>query len=504
MKLKHVSLIAIFAIISLLLAGCTTQPTDTQPSEVSQPAQEQKESEPAEAELDSNCDALPDKLETCEIYKCQFIHPFTGEDMVKEIKGIEDGKCVYIEEMPNDGQMECGYTESMRNAVAQYYRDVAEAESVGTSVTIGSDSEVTYTIDGKEVENPLQEAMNTGQCIISGYDKPEEEVSPVEEPNDTIETEHGCAYDNPSCDEDYDCIDNECVLKEGCQYDNPPCDSNEECIDNQCIKTSLCEIPSSLSKSQDTIEGEYYDVYTEPGSSFRVVCQQPCPIDEDILKAKYAGAKKAIGKLIELTGVDVDDSQKPVDIHLNGDDECGSAEKVLESWGISGFAARRVDGRGYICLFDLEKTNRILEFNEENACKLEDQTLLVHEYGHELFYARAFASPESFVKAMSFYVSGFWDGNGYESENFIKITNACNERLNYWGNDLVYLLCKNHGFQFSDFKPMMTEIVDIYESGEGEVLDGEVSDSQFKEIIDEIVGEDTEATFIEAGWTPEE
>ena len=27
-----------------------------------------------------------------------------------------------------------------------------------------------YTIDGKQVENPLQEAMIDGQCVVSGYE----------------------------------------------------------------------------------------------------------------------------------------------------------------------------------------------------------------------------------------------------------------------------------------------------------------------------------------------
>jgi hypothetical protein len=105
---------------------------------------------------------------------------------------------------------------------------------------------------------------------------------------------------------------------------------------------------------------------------------------------------------------------------------------------------------------------------------------------------------------MSFYVSGCWDGNGYASENFPKVTDACDEKLNRPGENLVYLLCKNHDFQFKDFNTLMTKIVQKYENGERTVLDGELSNLQFKQIIDEIVGEDTEATFIEAGWSIEE
>jgi len=113
-----------------------------------------------------------DKLSSCTKYKTTFKHPFTGEMLEKEILGIVNGKCNYIEQMPNGGEMECKYLESERMTVAQYYKDVASAESVGTSVNanLGSGEQKTkYTIDGKEVENPLQEATNNGVCVISGY-----------------------------------------------------------------------------------------------------------------------------------------------------------------------------------------------------------------------------------------------------------------------------------------------------------------------------------------------
>ena len=118
------------------------------------------------------CDAFPDKLDLCESFSCKFEHPFTDEIMERKIVGLVNNKCQYTEEMPNNGRMDCEYSESLRKAVAQYYRDIAAAESFGASVeaNLGSgDVKTTYTIDGKEVENPLQEAMDSGQCIISGY-----------------------------------------------------------------------------------------------------------------------------------------------------------------------------------------------------------------------------------------------------------------------------------------------------------------------------------------------
>lgn len=49
---------------------------------------------------------------------------------------------------------------------------MATAESVGTRVdaNLGNGKQkTTYTINGKVVDNPFQEAMNSGVCVISGY-----------------------------------------------------------------------------------------------------------------------------------------------------------------------------------------------------------------------------------------------------------------------------------------------------------------------------------------------
>ena len=128
--------------------------------------------EPLGSELIA-CDAFPDKLDSCEVFSCEFEHLFTGEMMEKKIIGLVNDKCKYTEEMPNNGRMDCEYTESLRKAVAQYHRDFIASESVGISIKAdleSGDVEATYNIDGKEVENPLQEAMSNGQCVISGYE----------------------------------------------------------------------------------------------------------------------------------------------------------------------------------------------------------------------------------------------------------------------------------------------------------------------------------------------
>ena len=120
---------------------------------------------------------LADKLNSCTKYSTTFKHPFTGEMLGKEILGIVDGKCVYVEQMPNGGKMECKYTQSERKAVAQFYKDVASAKTVTThsSIKFSSSSDTTSdttsetTLDGKKVESPAQGFMKK-DCNFSFKD----------------------------------------------------------------------------------------------------------------------------------------------------------------------------------------------------------------------------------------------------------------------------------------------------------------------------------------------
>lgn len=109
-------------------------------------------------------------LNSCTEYQDTFLHLLTLEDLEREISGMTDGKCHYHEEMPNDGEMNCEYTEEAMETVAQYYKDLAEADTYSTSISIDLGAITsTYTINGEEVENPLQEATDNGMCVISGY-----------------------------------------------------------------------------------------------------------------------------------------------------------------------------------------------------------------------------------------------------------------------------------------------------------------------------------------------
>ncbi|HSV94408.1 MAG TPA: hypothetical protein VLH94_00315 [Spirochaetia bacterium] len=129
--------------------------------------------QPTKEALPQNTEIIfADNLSSCTKYKTTFKHPLTGETLEKEVLGIVDGKCNYVEQMPNGGKMECKFSENERVVVAQYYKDIAAAESIKTSVNanlVSGEQKATYSINDKLVDNPLQEATDTGVCVISGY-----------------------------------------------------------------------------------------------------------------------------------------------------------------------------------------------------------------------------------------------------------------------------------------------------------------------------------------------
>jgi hypothetical protein len=236
-----------------------------------------------------------------------------------------------------------------------------------------------------------------------------------------------------------------------------------------------------------------YDAYYIPGESFRVVCEQPCEIPENILRKKTEGAYKAIKKLLNLTKADVLQSEKydlkPVDIHLTSSTECGEYTPKMNAFAGSRYSYL---GGSYICTWEWAKENSILSLHgedaEKNATRLESQALITHEYTHILFYVRSNMSPESFTHTLQKYVAGTWDGSGYEDKDFPKITSACDPSLNKGQTKPMYNLCKKCGFNLEDIGTLLRGIDEIYKNGEGKSDAGKVSPDQFNKILSEITG----------------
>lgn len=145
------------------------------PTETSMPTEQLTEQNQPQSDEDGHTNNLvifADNLHSCTPYQTTFQHPLTGEAMEREILGLVTDNCIYVEQMPNNGKMECSYTENERRAAAQFYKDSAAVESAETNASgnlMTGEYETTHTIDGQVVNNPLQEMLDNGSCIISGY-----------------------------------------------------------------------------------------------------------------------------------------------------------------------------------------------------------------------------------------------------------------------------------------------------------------------------------------------
>lgn len=166
--MKKLSAILMITVVGLtLLISCSSDEIELRTAAV-----ESTEAIPETAvadieEMNENSDVssagLPENLEKCTAYSEEFVHPFSGEELTREIVGLNaDGLCEYKEEMPGDGLMTCAYSEETRIVMAEYYEDQIRYSSFPAM-------RITYTLNGKSVENPLDEVMKNGNCTISGY-----------------------------------------------------------------------------------------------------------------------------------------------------------------------------------------------------------------------------------------------------------------------------------------------------------------------------------------------
>ena len=117
-----------------------------------------------------DCTNYSSMLDPCTPYTCTYTHPMTGEQIEKKIIGQTGGKCLTVEQMPGGGRMECSYTVEMRKAVSQFMASSAGKEgSVAATTSMDGKTKTTYTVDGKQVANPLQTSIENGQCKVAGY-----------------------------------------------------------------------------------------------------------------------------------------------------------------------------------------------------------------------------------------------------------------------------------------------------------------------------------------------
>ncbi|MGM5484526.1 MAG: hypothetical protein ACQEP1_01490 [Nanobdellota archaeon] len=153
-------------IILLLIGGAMafmTQSDDKQSEDETTGEEKGPEKDPAEQDnltekdkASPGCEALPEKIQNCEPYSCKAEHPLTAGKIGREIIGQEGEDCHFIQIIPGQGEMDCNLSPGMKDAFAEYFRDTLDP-------SVNQDMR-NYTIDGKEVNNLIQEAMREDEC----------------------------------------------------------------------------------------------------------------------------------------------------------------------------------------------------------------------------------------------------------------------------------------------------------------------------------------------------
>ena len=137
----------------------------------------------------NTCQNLPGKIEHCAPYTCEMSHPLFDVFITRHsISGMKGGKCHYEQTMPNNGLMACNLSVEQRNNFAQLNRDMFSGKSIESkssanmegawkwnsdgktkSYTKVTKKKTSYKVDGKETKNMMNDALENGDCVITGY-----------------------------------------------------------------------------------------------------------------------------------------------------------------------------------------------------------------------------------------------------------------------------------------------------------------------------------------------
>ena len=248
------------------------------------------------------------------------------------------------------------------------------------------------------------------------------------------------------------------------------------------------------------IDGKAYLSYQIPGDPFRFVCQQPCNVDPALVNGFYAGFRAGRERLVNLLGIDTLPELQPVDIHLTGDAICGDQPPP----GVNLFANFDVPGNAFVCMFFLGNPSIGEYYTPETASQLSSQSGFLHEYMHTIFFGRLpveIFGMHDFVYPIAIYASNeemteaslcwYWTG----------------DPIGEFGGDLLPRLCAHNGFTLASWRESLLALDALYQSGGGTVAQGfthpSVSPLQYRQLLNEALGNDTSESFEKACWKAE-
>jgi hypothetical protein len=213
-----------------------------------------------------------------------------------------------------------------------------------------------------------------------------------------------------------------------------------------------------------------------------VVCAS---CNNHLLQAKTLGIQEAMRRTVAFCGADILPMYCPVTFHLDANGYCAPYTS-----GATGYASVDGSGLGHLCLYDVEKENRSLPFTPENAEKIEDQLLAVHEMMHIWFRGRQnnYLIQEPFCKMVSFIISEASFGPDY--------CNYFNNTPDDHPNVLMKYLCQM-GLNDQKTGELLQQLAMVAGS-----LGRALSDEEFADLVTDVLGQNAIPAFESSGILP--
>jgi hypothetical protein len=242
-------------------------------------------------------------------------------------------------------------------------------------------------------------------------------------------------------------------------------------------------------KSTLQIGGESFDTYLVPGDRFRLVCKQPCELDERLIDALYVSYKVTAAQEVRTAGLDVLDSIKTIDIHLTRDQSCTRYQGEL---GLTGSYPNDPNSL-FLCMYldDSEvQASSLASFTPEAVIRLGGLGVFGHEYVHAMLWGR-FSSTHDFVFPIEYVTL-----NPTQRDEYRDLCNPTYQGL----APLTYQLCQSKGLTFDQLMQSLLDVNSLYEDGLGNVK-GTVGYNQYKAILNDILGSDVSQVFQDTGYS---
>ena len=249
------------------------------------------------------------------------------------------------------------------------------------------------------------------------------------------------------------------------------------------------------------IKGVAYTAWQAPGDPFRLVCEDPCKLDEQYIFAEYAGFRAARAELIRLTGIDTLAEIQPVDMHLE------LTDSVCQEQPTGHASVDHVGRRAYTCTQGPGWYPTVEEIIAK-AAQPGQQYFPLHEYMHTLFFGRLSGMAGEVFVAHADWIHDYVNPLPAIATGDLDPADFCLRGSIAPGDfegRLVSELCERNGFVLEDLTRSLVELDALYQSGGGQVPQERYEHpaatiAQYRDILNRVLGSDTTPAFAAACW----